>query len=153
AWVRIDVGAELDLVGPIAGGVVTRHGVLYPPTAHMIVPLLREARGGTLVTGIDGGALFRTWRRAPTAAGLRGQVRPTANDLLRLGLALAPAWVRSRKLARDHPVEAPWLLPEARDLVSSRYAANLAALPTNWPGYLDWISRERARTLYRRSLE
>jgi asparagine synthase (glutamine-hydrolysing) len=152
-WVRLAITAELDLVGPVAQEVITRHGVLHPPSVHIIVPMLREARGGTLVTGIDGDAVFRTWRWARAAAVLGGRARPTAQDLLRVGLSLAPVRVRSWKQARDHPLEAPWLLPRARSIVRARYAASLGTVPTSWMGYLDWLSRDRGHVLYRRSLD
>ena len=52
---------ELDFVGPIAAEGLRRHGVLFPANAHMIVPLAREARGGSLLTGVGGDDTFGQW--------------------------------------------------------------------------------------------
>jgi len=65
-WVRLEVADELDLVGPVAMRVLRRHGFLWPSYAHLSLPLIEWASGGSLITGLgyrnalgDPGALLR----------------------------------------------------------------------------------------------
>ena len=117
-WLRHEVRDELDLVGPLATRFLAKHGVLWPGNAHSMFPLLCEARGGTLLTGFDGDSLFRTWRWERAASVLRGRVRPGPRDLLRVGVALAPASVRRWRLRRKEPPNVPWLRADAADVVA-----------------------------------
>ena len=57
-WVRLDLGDELDCIGPVARPVLLRHGVLWPPNAHFHVPQLEHAVGGALLTGVGGDEIF-----------------------------------------------------------------------------------------------
>jgi hypothetical protein len=51
-WVRLQIGEECDLVGPVAAAVLRRHGFLWPSDAHLWTPLLDWAFGGSLLTGV-----------------------------------------------------------------------------------------------------
>ena len=51
-WIRLQVGEECDLVGPMATAALRRHGFLWPPDAHLWTPLLDWAFGGSLLTGV-----------------------------------------------------------------------------------------------------
>ena len=53
-WIRLPTGDDLDFVGPVATDVLRRHGVLHPANAYFHAPLLKEAAGGTLLTGVGG---------------------------------------------------------------------------------------------------
>ena len=60
-WIRFDFDDELDLVGPVAMRVLRRHGFLWPSHAHVSVPLIEWAAGGSLITGL--GRRLKEYRR------------------------------------------------------------------------------------------
>src|SRR5205085_10108162 len=78
-WIRVDFDAELDLVGPVATRMMARHGQVYPPNAHALLPLLERAGGGTLVNGIDGDVIFGGWWYA-RLGDLRSRRTPSGNE-------------------------------------------------------------------------
>ena len=69
-WVRLEWHDEMDILGPIAGAVLSRHGQVMPFNAHFMAPMLERARGGSLVTGVGGDELFGPVDR-PVLAALR----------------------------------------------------------------------------------
>ncbi len=116
-WIRLPAGDDLDFVGPVATDVLRRHGLLHPANAYFHAPLLKEAAGGTLLTGVGGdqvlGRLRRprrpSWcpRRAGAGAGF-SWLRPAAARRVRYGLRREnrarpvryesrPAWAWSRR--------------------------------------------------------
>lgn len=138
-WVRMETGDELDWVGPVAARVVTRHGVVYPPNAHVHEPIAAEASGGSLLTGIGGDQLLTGWRWQHAADVLARRARPSGRDVLRVGLAHAPMPIRSRLGARrTAPVTASWLTPQAASDVARRIAAHAVAEPPTWHRKVAW---------------
>ena len=131
-WRILTLSDELDLVGPIAQSVLKRHGVLFPANACTWLPMLQEARGGALLTGIEGDSLFGSWRwdRAVSVLGLR--TRPVFRDFFRLGLALAPRRVKKWRMAAKHPLDLPWLKPAALQEACNSYFQWLADEPLRW---------------------
>jgi asparagine synthase (glutamine-hydrolysing) len=151
-WIRLEPGDELDLIGPVAAPVLRVFGVGYPANAHFVVPMLREARGGTLVTGLDGDGLFSRWywSRARDVIALR--LRPSPRDLLRVGLAASPTPVR-RAVLTHRPANSPvWLTEVARAQAVAARAHDLAAEPANWRRRVSWFSRSRDLTLVLRRM-
>jgi len=116
-WIRLPAGDDLDFVGPVATDVLRRHGLLHPANAYFHAPLLREAAGGTLLTGVGGdqvlGPLRRPrrpswWPRRAGPALAFSWLRPGAARRVRRGLRREhrarpvrydnrPAWVSSRR--------------------------------------------------------
>jgi hypothetical protein len=127
-WMRLEVGDELDVVGPVARRVLRRHGLLWPFNAHFHLPLLEAARGGALMTGIGGDELLRSVTSRRAAAVLAGRVRPKPRDLRRIALDAAPAPLRRRRYARGVAAP-PWLTPAAGAAVRRALAAQAAAEP------------------------
>jgi asparagine synthetase B (glutamine-hydrolysing) len=141
-WIRLDHRDDaFDVVGPIARKVLERHGPGHPSNAHFVVPMLEHARGGTIVTGLDGDSLFGGWYWGRAVRVLAGRLRPRPRDVLRVAHLLAPAPVR--RAARGHRagshLRPPWLsaaaVPEFRRLRaasvqprrSDRYVGSLLA--------------------------
>jgi asparagine synthase (glutamine-hydrolysing) len=114
-WIRLDIVDELDAVGPYARGALARHGLLWPCNAHFHAPMLEEAAGGVLLTGIGGDEL------------LSASFAHTTGRRRRL-LQLTPAPVRRAILARRMPLDFPWLRPRGRR--EARVAAADEALAT-----------------------
>jgi len=152
-WERIEIGDELDLLGRVARSALRAHGLLWPPNAHIHVPILERARGGCLLTGFDGDGLLGGWRWARAQAVLHRRARPEPRDLLRVGLALAPPRTRQRWI-RPRALDAvPWLRPDARREFAALTRTDAAREPRRWDRRIDYYQRRRHLHLTVRSLE
>ena len=131
-WTRLEWADELDMLGPIATGILRRHGVLIPFNSHFHYPLLERAAGGSLLSGIGGDELFESVSRAAAARVLFQRRRPRPQDLRSVAFALAPRELRARVNARRRPFhDYSWILPPHRRRLA--YA------------YRSWESREPLR--------
>jgi len=124
-WIRIEVTNELDAVGPYARRVLEKHGLLWPFNVHFHLPMLEHAAGGTLFTGIGGDELW--------AASHARRAR-----LRRRMLALAPRTVQGRVLARNQPMDYPWLRPHAIREVKGVMGAHSAMEPWRLVRRMRW---------------
>ncbi len=152
SWERISFDQELDLLGDTACAALSAHGLLWPPNAYLHVPLLDRAGGGSLFTGLDGDGLLGSWRWLGAQQVLHGRQRPHARDVLRVGLALAPARLRRHRLGIDAGVPFPWLRPRARAQVSAIMTAEAAQEPRRWDRRVAWYARRRYLALAVHSL-
>jgi hypothetical protein len=102
-WIRFDFSDELDLVGPVAMRVLRHHGFLWPSHAHISMPLVEWAAGGSLITGLGqrnalgepGGLLCRDpgplpWLRRSAQREVRA--RWAADVVARPRTAQRPPW-------------------------------------------------------------
>jgi asparagine synthase (glutamine-hydrolysing) len=151
-WMRLEHGDELDLIGPHAGAVLHRHGVLWPFNVHMHVPMLRAADGGSLLTGLGGDDLFDAAERARLAAVRARVVRPERRDLVRLAAAVAPRRVRGWALAVRDEIEREWLRPRARRQLKWAYADWKGGEPAGLRDRLGWAHGNRYLATARASL-
>jgi asparagine synthetase B (glutamine-hydrolysing) len=142
-WLRLDHTHELDCVGSVATEVLSRHGLLWPFNAHFHAPLLRQASGGSLLTGVGGDELLLITNRNRWLELLRGRTHPEARDALRLGFALAPPPLRRWARARRVPLEFAWLRPEARRRFARQWADERVRQPRRWSDLVDWVGRLR----------
>jgi asparagine synthase (glutamine-hydrolysing) len=126
-WIRIEIRDELDAVGPYARRALEQHGLLWPFNAHFHLPMLEQAAGGTLLTGIGGDELW-----AASQAPRLGRRRRA--------LGLAPYPVRRAVLRRRSRIDYPWLRPAARRAVRHSIAGEIAAQP---PGVARGMGRWR----------
>jgi asparagine synthase (glutamine-hydrolysing) len=142
-WIRADHTDELDAVGPVATGVLRRHGILWPFNAHFHVPLLEAARGGSLLTGIGGDEVFgrSLWARATEVLTLRAKPRP--RDALRIALLASPHSVRRRVFARRFPAAFPWLTAEALGEVARAWGADASSEPARLGRRIEWLRARR----------
>ena len=152
-WVCVELQDELDLVGPVASRVHRRHGLLWPPNTHFHVPVLEMAKGGCVLTGIDGDGLLASWRWARPAGVLARRVRPEPRDVLRLGLAVQPRPLRRVVESRLSRPDLPWLRPQASRAVSLAWAADRSREPFRWDRRVRWWSRLRSLRMVLRSLD
>lgn len=142
-WVRVDITAELDLVGPVAAPMLRRDGPVWPPNSHFAGLLVPHARGGTFVTGVGGDELL-----APSAQEaarvLSGRRRPRPGDVRGVLAVLGPSVLRTRR-ARRRVERLPWLTPDAA--AAHAQARARASLQPLWWGksvtHDWWRSRER----------
>jgi asparagine synthase (glutamine-hydrolysing) len=150
-WSRVTIGDELDLVGPIAARHLLRHGVLWPPNVHSLVPVAEEVRGGSVLTGYGGDHLLRCWPPQTLVAVLRGHRRPAWRDPLRLALCAAPTPVRYMRRSGDtRPM--PWVTVRARRAFVHAHAHVYAHEPRSWATWLQWRLRRRGLVLAQRHL-
>jgi asparagine synthetase B (glutamine-hydrolysing) len=152
-WERITVESELDLLGPVAREALRAHGLLWPPNAHIHVPILERARGGCVLTGLDGDGLFGHWRWVRAQAVLHGRAAPRPRDPLRVALALASPRARQRWM-RPHVLSAtPWIRPEARGELEALARTDASREPRRHDRRIDYYRRRRYLSLTARSLE
>jgi asparagine synthase len=152
-WEILTPGEDLDVIGPIATAALSRHGPLSPPNAHFVVPMAELARGGTLVTGLDGDLVLGGWRWARMGALLRGALRPQARDLLRAGLFAAPRRVQQQWLTGQSRIALPWLTSEAGRAVAELRGRQALVQPRRFDRFVDWARRRRHLAVLRRQYE
>lgn len=143
-WVRLELNDEVDLVGPHAARLLETYGVIWPVNTHFLLPLMEQARGGTLLTGVGGDELFvPSANRA--ALILAGETKPRRGDGRAVALALASGAVRQRALRPHIPVP-PWLRDGPAREMAGALAAELGAEPFWWGRSVVehwWRSRSR----------
>ena len=146
-WEKLVLADEVDSIGPLAGDVLRRLGLLWPFNAHFHLPMLRRAAGGSLLTGVGGDELFGSHMWGSARLVLTGRRRPQASRLGAIGAALAPRPVRRWALARRHQVRWPWLRPEVDEAINRKLADFQSRTPLAWAGGVGWWWRSRARTV------
>lgn len=145
-WVTVDSGDTMDLMGPAATALLEVTGVQAPPNAYLHLPMIEAAPSGVLLTGAGGDeVLGSTGRRV--ARVLYGHVRPRPRDVVRVGYALAPRWVRRKREAR-HPFPwSPWLKPAAESAVRERLAEDSARYRLRCDTDIRRLARSRTQRL------
>jgi hypothetical protein len=151
-WERIVVTSEVDWLGELACTALARHGLLWPPNAHFHVPMFRTAPGGTLLTGLDGDGLLGAWRWKRPQSVLARRTSPRPRDVLRVGLALAPAPVRRAAMRRQGLPPVSWLRPTAQRAFARHWVEASAAEPRRWDDRMAWYGKRRYLHLARHSL-
>jgi asparagine synthase (glutamine-hydrolysing) len=142
-WVRADHTSELDSVGPSARRVLRRHGLLWPFNAHFHIPLLQEAFGGSLLTGLGGDEALGEPRWARAAAVLSRRAGLGPRELQAVGLTASPFAARRAAPSTREPVLLPWLKPEAQGEVWARWISETASEPLQSSGRFAWWRRLR----------
>lgn len=124
--VELVVRDEHDPIGPVAGPVLARYGLLWPPNFAPTLRMMRLARGGTLLTGEGGDEVFGLKRITPVTKLLatRGRVNPRIWS--HIARALAPSPLRRRAELR-HRYRRPWLRPPVEALLAGRDADDMLA--------------------------
>ena len=151
-WRRIEITDELDYLGPAATDVMLRHGVLFPFNTHFYVPLLEEARGGTLLTGGGGDGLFQTWRWQQEILMLTRRAPPKLRRLPRLAYFASPLPVRRLAAGWVGLSRRPWLTPLGMALMRRAIARN-ADEPRRFDRRLVWLANRRNISLTIRSAD
>ena len=150
-WERVDVSDELDLVGPVCGASLRRHGLLWPPMVHSRHFDFARAVGGSLLDGEGGDEVLGPGRLAVVGALLSGRARPDREVLKQLALVLSPPPVRrrvARHLYRRH-IRPPWLRPGAWHVLESALADDFAGEPLDRRRSLLRHARLRMVTFFR----
>jgi hypothetical protein len=150
-WEILDFDEELEVLGEVATGLLRRHGQLWPTTAHLIVPALAHAHGGSLLVSGQLRGLLDRWRFARASDVIRGRVRPEPRDAGRVAVALLPHNVRMRVGRANTASRFPWLRPQAQRMLFERLGGPFN-IPRRWDRWLAWFGSQRAQTLAEKSL-
>jgi hypothetical protein len=140
-WVRLHFDDELDLVGPVARKLMGWHGVPYPYNLHLLVPLIEEAAGGSLVTGLGGDQMLHPPVRALDVLARRS--RPVPRDVLRIGAGVAPRPLRRAALRSRVTLSFPWLSTAGDALLNRDWLEQEVHQPFRWDGTLRELWRSR----------
>lgn len=147
-WVRFEWGDELDLVGPFARQILTRWGAVYPNNAHFGLPVLAEASGGTMLTGLGGDEVLTLASRLSLLRPVFRPGRAGARAAAELTLSMLPRRVQ-RRLPVDE-VSVPWMTSAANGELKRRLAAHDLETPLRWSSavrHVLWRSRYLQATL------
>jgi asparagine synthetase B (glutamine-hydrolysing) len=141
-WVRVDVGDELDCLGPIATELVRRDGARFPPNAHLVVPIARVGDGGSLITGLGGDELLGVWRWRARADMLSGRERLRLRAMRGLALGTMPRPLRRAVVHRREGWAPPWLTRAGKEQYVAR-ARHEVDHPSRYDRYVDWVLGSR----------
>jgi asparagine synthase (glutamine-hydrolysing) len=142
-WCHLELDDDLDLLGPLATTVLSRYGLMWPPTSHLEVPLAEQATGGSLLTGDGGDEVFGPHRAQALLAVFGHGVRPQPRAVRKSLLAMAPSSVRTRVLTSRLTPKYPWLRAEPSRQLGEARAAVLAREPLRRDAFLAWHLRPR----------
>lgn len=153
-WERLTIKDELDVLGPTATTILQRHGLMYPCNSHFMAPILNAGPGGSLVTGTGGDELMSPQLWGRLAAVLYRSDPPRPSDVLRIGAAVSPPFIRRQIVKLKEDLTLPWLRKDVETLVCRRAMAWLAAQPIRFDRtLLEWLWPSRYVQLGRHSLE
>jgi asparagine synthase (glutamine-hydrolysing) len=139
----IELADELDALGPVATSLLRRHGVRWPGNAHMHVPILERARGGSLLTGIGGDELLGTAASRHVLLARR-RARPRRSDARPVAFAALPRPVRERVWRRRSVPPHPWLTARGLDRAGRALAREEMSWPHRWDRSVAHWHRSRA---------
>jgi hypothetical protein len=142
-WKVVAIDEELDAVGDLAMDAIRRHGLFWPPNAHAMVPMLREAQAGSLVTGNGGDEIFSPWAFRRTALIRRGRLLPAREDLKHVAASFLPRRARTALWRRRRSLELPWLTTEGSAQLQAAWAERSSAFPRTWRSALEGLLRSR----------
>ncbi len=142
-WEVQEVHDEHDLVGPLAARALRAHGVLFPANTHSHISMLERARGGAIVTGIDGDGLLGDWLFDNVAELLSRRRRPVVRDVARLAMHAAPRAVRAGVITRRLRRPDTWLRPQALRRWTAEVAAEMVSEPRLWQQRIRWWRARR----------
>lgn len=153
-WVRIEVGSELDLVGPVARRLLGTYGFVPPAPLYTALVVFELGRGGTRMTGEGGDDLLRARRGAPFLE-IRSRPAAALHPGVARGVAAAgmPRAMRRARWERrmEAELELPWVRRGARRELVARIAGDLADEPVSWRRALTRYGRNRGDWLLARN--
>src|SRR5436190_1425394 len=153
SWEIAEFSTEFDAVGDLAGQLLQRHGLYWPPNAHSMVPCLDAAKGGTLVTGNGGDELFTPTGSQRLELIRRGRVRPTRRELKYAALSFMPRAVRRRVWQARPPVRLAWLSDEGSRQLSIALAERWSEREPPWTESIKTTPHRRSLRLARAAFE
>jgi asparagine synthetase B (glutamine-hydrolysing) len=142
-----ELSDDLDLAGELGSSVLLRHGLHWPPNAHALVPFMRAASGGTLVTGNGGDEMLAPWGYQRMYRIRRGRLRPTKSELKYLATGMLPHELRLKLLATRRSFYLPWMTELGLQRLEMRIAEGAARPPRSWAETVEEYLGSRYREL------
>jgi asparagine synthetase B (glutamine-hydrolysing) len=143
---------SVNLLGPAIRDSILAHGIMAPAGVHLLVPSFEAARGGSMLTGVDGDGLFNGGNFGPPRSSIASR-RPTRRLPLSILRAVAPRPLAER-VAHHRPLpRAPWLQPEAAEAFRRAVARQKATEPLRWGLYVQWFARRRRLLAIRQAVQ
>jgi len=137
-WHKFRYTSENDLLGERAQSSLRRYGILWPSAIHVKPNLLGHVRGGSLLTGEGGDAVFRV-QRSTALRNLRTVERTGPSRLDSWHDAwdsVKPRRTRYRAAWREYSERmaelTPWLTVSARTRFLDLIASEKAAMPLTY---------------------
>ena len=152
-WEIIRPGEDLDLLGPEAAATLEQTGLMWPPPAYALQPMIRLARGGVFLSGEGGDEAFGLWPHGTFWSALRGRRVPRRSDVRAMALACAPRFYRRRHWQREMPPYQDWLRQDALRRVARSLADDQSGDPLRWDRYQLVQQGRRAVALTQQTLE
>jgi len=143
---------SVNLLGPAVRASVRAHGVLAPAGTHLLAPSFEAARGGSVLTGVDGDGLFNGGNFGPPRAAIAKR-RPTRRLPLSVARATAPRRLRERVEKMRGLPQASWLTPRAAEAYRTMLARQKVTEPLRWDSYVAWFSRRRRLVAIRQAVQ
>jgi asparagine synthase (glutamine-hydrolysing) len=148
-WQRLVFHDEFDMVGPLAQSIISRNGVVWPPTLFGHIPVIESVSGGTLLDGEGGDEVLGVGaHRVAPLAGLLHSPRPLRWGRVRSALgAIAPRMIRRKYAVRRQQARVPttWLRPSAHRALLDAFADQGAAQPLSFAASVRRIPRRRTQ--------
>jgi len=147
-WIIHEWRDELDVIGPYAQDILLRWGPVYPHNAHFIVPLLENARNGSLVTGFGGDEILCaiSGLRAITRSVRAKNLSTTSFNLL----GVLPERVRMSIVIRPNS-RRRWLTAEANHILQRELLRRQSNVRYRWAAVVDAWHQSRDRLSSRRT--
>jgi asparagine synthase (glutamine-hydrolysing) len=141
-WILLNVGDEIDFIGPLSRPLLLRYGVVHPASMPLFWLPLQHAHGGSMLTGFGGDSVIGGWVPAHAAEVFALRAIPRPSDVLMLGYALSPRIVRAAamRMQLTRPV---WMRPRAYREFNSARIAELSTRPVRRDRFLRWEARLR----------
>ena len=130
-WIRRDATLDCDLLGDTSTSMLRRYGVVWPPTASSNVQLYGVAKGGVMLTGEGGDAVFGT-QRLTSVRRLMEARRPSRASLREAMGDLIPR--RLRRSSKREAVDGMfgWLTQKGREEVAELLIRDWIDEPFDW---------------------
>jgi asparagine synthase (glutamine-hydrolysing) len=141
-WIRLTVGDEIDLIGPLAQPLLERFGVVHPATTPLFGLVLEHAHGGSMITGFGGDSVIGGWVPGHAAEVLAFRAFPRPLDFLTFGYALSPHFVRAMAIGKKLTRPA-WMRPDTYRQFNTLRIEELSTRPVRRDKFLTWESRLR----------
>jgi hypothetical protein len=116
---------------------------MWPSNAYVLVPLMEDARGGSLILGVDGDGVFEPWPWQNLAELLARRRGPRLSDFRGVARAITPRPVRRFWHERVRPLRLAWLREEAERRFLRAFAAEVAGMPIRWDKRLERLYQHR----------
>jgi asparagine synthase (glutamine-hydrolysing) len=141
-WEVIRPGTDLDLLGTGATDILDRGGLMWPPPAYALAPMIAKSDGGVFLSGEGGDEAFGLWPYGRLWSTVRSRHLPRQSDLRGLALGCSPRAVRRWRWQHNLPPYQSWLRPEAFRRVAWAMADERADDSLRWDHY-QVVSRDR----------